>query len=543
MQFYKEHISLDLDTRLSDIIFSNDECITNNRAIISDNVYIIDNEVVGIKERNLKHITGILYLDSKIKYGTFKDKSLFMFKPTDRSYPNYYIPYIKNKIYSKIYCIIQFKEWKISDRLPIGTLLEIIGDVGNKEAEYEHLRFYYGLRNNNWRYKTEASLDLNSKTPDYEVFSIDPIGSKDIDDAFHFNENLCEVGIHIASPSKYFKDDMLIILDRVSTIYLPDKKYNMLPNNYADNIISLIENHNRYAISLILTFDKEYNIVSSIIKESIVKNIKNYDYDEYDKCDKCDKIHFLKLSEGIFKTPINDSHKLVELWMILANKEVAKYLIDRDISNLILRKHDYNEKSITDNLDAKLVNHLNIKKESSASYEIYDPNKIQTHSKLNNEYYTHFTSPIRRAVDFYIHMLILKGGDILERDELQKIIDKINIFTKNSRRFSRNVQRLEFLFKIKGSNIDIDINTYAYIINIDINRITVYIPEYNLEEKITIIHRKVESIANYDYGTTYIKYRIDDKEFYYKIYDKIDIKLWVLISAENIFDKLKIEIL
>ena len=140
-------------------------------------------------------------------------------------------------------------------------------------------------------------------------------------------------------------------------------------------------------------------------------------------------------------------------------------------------------------------------------------------------------------------MLILKGGDILERDELQKIIDKINIFTKNSRRFSRNVQRLEFLFKIKGSNIDIDINTYAYIINIDINRITVYIPEYNLEEKITIIHRKVESIANYDYGTTYIKYRIDDKEFYYKIYDKIDIKLWVLISAENIFDKLKIEIL
>ena len=306
-----------------------------------------------------------------------------MFKPTDRSYPNYYIPYIKNKIYSKIYCIIQFKEWKESDRLPIGTLIEIIGDVGNRESEYEHLRFYYGLRNNTWRCKKNVDFeeDLKLKTPDYEVFSIDPIGSKDIDDAFHFN--IREIGIHIASPSKYFKDDIATVLDRVSTIYLPDKKYNMLPNNYADNIISLIENQNRYAISLILTFDEEYNIVSSIIKESIVKNIKNFDYDEYDRCDNgC----FLKISEKVFKMPINDSHKLVELWMILANKEVAKYLIKKNISNLILRKHDFNEKNITENLDSKLVNYLNIKKESSASYEIYDPNKIQTHSKLNNEY-------------------------------------------------------------------------------------------------------------------------------------------------------------
>jgi hypothetical protein len=53
--------------------------IDNNRALLNDIVYVIDNKVVNIKKRSQENIVGILYLDSKIKYGSIKDKSLYLF--------------------------------------------------------------------------------------------------------------------------------------------------------------------------------------------------------------------------------------------------------------------------------------------------------------------------------------------------------------------------------------------------------------------------------------------------------------------------------
>jgi hypothetical protein len=95
------------------------------------------------------------------------------------------------------------------------------------------------------------------------------------------------------------------------------------------------------------------------------------------------------------------------------------------------------------------------------------------------------------------------------------MIDKINIFTKKTRKFDRMIRRLHFLYEIK--ELEKNIETYAYVINITKNKLTLYIPEYNLEEKVVF------------------------KE--YRLYEKIKIKLWVFTSFENIFDKLKIEIL
>jgi hypothetical protein len=82
------------------------------------------------------------------------------------------------------------------------------------------------------------------------------------------------------------------------------------------------------------------------------------------------------------------------------------------------------------------------------------------------------------------------------------------------------------LFKNKDSNIE----TYAYIIKTNHNTITVYIPEYNLEEKIITINKKFEKID-------------DINKLEYKLYEKINIKLWIFTTFENIFDKLKIEII
>jgi exoribonuclease R len=204
----------------------------------------------------------------------------------------------------------------------------------------------------------------------------------------------------------------------------------MLHNNYADDILSLLENSNRFALSLILKVSNN-NIIHYEIKETIVKNINNYDYDNFDKIYSKDSTlkEFFDFSKSFFnEEAIYDSHKLVENWMIYANKFVAKYLINLNLSNLILRTHNSQINIIDNNareVDEKLFNYLKIRNEECAYYKIYDPSEVsqeQTHSKLGNEYYTHFTSPIRRAVDLFIHALILKKVDILDKELLEDII-------------------------------------------------------------------------------------------------------------------------
>ena len=483
------------------------ENILNNRGIKNDIVYIHDNKVVNIESRSDQLIVGILCIDSKIKYGSIKDKLLYLFKPTNKVYPNFYIPY-KNekKINKNIYCIIKFKDWTILDKLPTGILIETIGIIGVKDHEYEHLRNYYNLRNNTWKINNEQLKNdkllieqLQFQNYEYEVFSIDPIGSKDIDDAFHFKileNNKYEVGIHIASPYIFFKDNLNTVLERVSTLYLPNKKYNMLPNEYADKYISLLENEKRYALSIIFEIDSNFNILNENIKNTIVKNIKNYNYEEFNKFIQLDQtnkfiiknhIEFVNFSEKFFNSDkVKDSHNLVEKWMIYTNKKIASILMTNNNinNNLILRKHNGIPKLcifpdsgiinsfvtpdsaiissyvapdssglsplISENIVfekysrdlPKLIDYLKIKEENSALYEIFDNSKEQTHSKLNNEYYTHFTSPIRRCIDFFIHGLIIENKNLYDKNILEKYIININIFTKNSKKFNRMANRL-----------------------------------------------------------------------------------------------------
>jgi exoribonuclease R len=557
------------------------ENILNNRAIKNDIVYINNNKVINIEKRSDQLIVGILCIDSKIKYGSVKDKLLYLFKPTNKIFPNFYVPYKNDKKINKnIYCIIKFKDWTHLDKLPIGTLIETIGIIGIKEHEYEHLRNYYNLRNNTWKINNEQFKNdkllieqLQFKNHEYEVFSIDPIKSKDIDDAFHFKileNNNYEVGIHIASPYLFFKDNLNIVLERVSTLYLPNKKYNMLPNEYADKYISLLENEKRYALSIIFEIDSNFNILNEYIKNTIVKNIKNYNYEEFNKIIELDQknkciiknhIELVNFSEKFFNTnEVKDSHKLVEKWMIYTNKKIANILmINNNINNnLVLRKHnknyneinkrDLNNQNNLNNLNnIKLIDYLKIKEENSALYEIFDNSKEQTHSKLNNEYYTHFTSPIRRCIDFFIHGLIIENKNLYDKNILEKYIININAFTKNSKKFNRMTNRLEFLFNIK--KLDENIITEGYIINISKNKLSVYIPEYNLEEKIIIIPRMIEKIVDCKLITnsfntiTKISYDLDNNKKTFKLYERINIKLWVFLNCENIFDKLKIEIL
>lgn len=553
--------------------------IENNRGIIGDIVYIHDNKVINIRERSSESIVGILDTESHIKYGMLKDKPLYLFKPTNKKYGYFYVPYKNEKqrttVNNKFYCIIQFKEWNTTNKYPIGTLMESIGSVGDIDAEFEHLRNYYNLRKNTWKLdKTRVDADilqisqLQTENHDYSVFSIDPLHSKDIDDAFHFNitKDYYEVGVHIANPTMFFKQDLDHILEeRISTVYLPNRKFNMLPNMYADNICSLIERTKRYALSVVFKINKKteggYMMDNVKIMQTVVYIEKNYDYDTFDAIYKKNDmlLDFMIFSEEFFNNIGMDSHKLVEEWMIYTNKYVAKYLIENNYENSILRVHQSNKENgmneeILNNKN-ELNDYLKIYGESSAFYELYDNKKllIQHHDKMDNSYYTHFTSPIRRSIDMYIHYLLTKKMDATSPRELQifcnmnEKIEKMNQFVKSTRKLDRMCKRLNFLNEINFESCI----TYGYIIKIGINKLTIYIPEYKLEENVFIIRRKMNSLYNLQYEYVNSEDQIINRVYYnneenmeisYRLYDKLNLQLWVFLNEENIFDKLTIQI-
>jgi len=573
---------------------NNEIIIENNRAIIGDVVYIHENKVINVKERSNQYIVGILDTESHIKYGMFKDKPLHLFKPTDKKYEYFYVPYRNEKkgsVNKKIYCLVQFKQWNVNNKHPYGTLIEIIGPVGNIDSEYDHLLNYYFLRKNTWKLdKKRVDEDLckietlqKENHYDYTVFSIDPLNSIDIDDAFHFiaKEDYYEIGIHIANPNIFFKEDIKYILEeRITTVYAPNRKYNMLPNIYADNICSLLEGKKRYALSFVFKIDMENQMIESCIKQTVVFIEKNYDYDSFDliineqkemekekkkemekekemetkrkKGIKKNLLKFMNFTASFFDHAQINSHELVEKWMIYTNKYIANYLIENKYKDVILRVHQNSKHQIEDpNYEKELTDYLNIYGESSAYYELYktsiDSLSCQTHDKMNNSYYTHYTSPIRRSIDMYIHSLLINDySHILSKDG-EETITKINHFIKLTRKMGIMCKRLEFLNRINNEMCI----TYGYIVKIGKYNITLYLPEYKLEEKIVILPFSFRSLYSVEYEyeeqnsekRRSISYMDENNKLIsYKLYEKKKVQLWVLLKNENIFDKLTFQL-
>lgn len=569
--------------------YVNDNEVINNRAITNDIVYINENnEVIGIKSRTNKYFIGILYIESKTKYGSNNGKNKYLFKSLNKKFSDFFV-LSKHKNEKNMYVKIEFKDWDKKDKLPNGNVLEYLGYIDDFDATQEALRYYYDIYKSPMKIKNmKINEDLKTlesiESIDYEIFSIDPQGSKDIDDAFHFNK-MCdwhndnsgvikyEVGVHIASPSYFLFDYIEEIMSRVSTVYLQNKKYPMLPEIYSDNILSLLENQKRIALSVIYTFDANFKLEDYKIKECNVLNLKNYTYEEFDlllrkkekKLNNFEKnnVEFFNFTKKIFNMyDTMDSHLFVEKWMIYTNHNIAKYLIKHNVKNVIIRTQqspkivandnenideNIDESLLKDNqnIDESLLKYINIKNEEGAQYEIYDEtkNNLPNHYRLNLDYYTHYTSPIRRAVDFYIHTFFLGKRNIFDITKLNNIVENINIFTKNQRKFQRQLRRLNFLVETKN-----DLLMEAYIIEIKERFIVIYIPKHNLEEKICIIQKKFEKIikSNIILNDNNIieKININDEttEYSYKLYQKIMVKMYVFLSFDSIFDKVKFEI-
>jgi len=261
------------------------------------------------------------------------------------------------------------------------------------------------------------------------TFNVDPKESKDFDDAISIDDVLNKIYIHIVDANEQIdilSDIDLNSLKHAFTLYLPEQIQNILPQELAEDKLSLIEGKERLVITVEFTIDPlTLDIVSHSIYKSKIIIKKRYDYNEFNSC--LDNFPFLakfhnKWRRKTFNIPhvklnidrnngsmincklehyFDDAHKIIETLMVLTNltisENVGKFIPQRYHSKL---KDELEIKELTENNIIDSI--LTIKKYKPAVYDSLN----KGHFGLSLNSYTHFTSPIRRYFDVIIHRLL-----------------------------------------------------------------------------------------------------------------------------------------
>lgn len=371
------------------------------------------------------------------------------------------------------------------------------------------------------------------------TFTIDPADAKDFDDALSLKtlpNGDYEIGIHIADVSHFVIPKTALdkeAIKRGTSIYLVDRTIPMLPEVLSNNLCSLNPNEPKYAFSAVFVMDTNAQIKERWFGKTLIESDKRFSYEEAQEIlDKksgqffeelltldtlAKKLRAEKFKNGaidfetdevkfeldhlgkpikVFKKERKDTHKLIEDFMLLANREVATYMHAAGKKNgraaFVYRIHDAPDREKIVNL-ATFVKALGFELQNkdgkttaenitkmlrsvegtpaemlvktaairSMSKAIYSTNNIG-HFGLAFEFYTHFTSPIRRYPDLMVHRLLLRfltQGQI-EPDEIikyQRLCDESSereMEAAEAERASIKYKQVEYMQEHIGKEFD-----------------------------------------------------------------------------------------
>ena len=375
--------------------------------------------------------------------------------------------------YAKVISIVSNKNDANSDFLFISGRYELdkLPKIEIIDSDYAN---YKSIFNEN----SKNRVDLTG----IPTITIDPDNARDFDDALSIVEKKYgyDLYIHIADVSTYVKEGDPIDIcakERANSYYFPEKVFHMLPEILSTDLCSLVPNKDRLALTLKVEIDANCSIVNYAFFESIINSDKRFTYTEVSSILKKlnsnsfeDSLNMLneltsalkikRLNDGLCfahheviftkdrKNNYNpltikkdeDSHKIVEECMLLANKIAAKEIVDlnKDSNRSgLFRNHDIpdqkNEDYIKDiiakfsrakpdtrRLTTKSINEFLNYYHGTDLYNIismlfirkmqkafYSTSSIG-HYGLGFDEYTHFTSPIRRYSDLIVHRIIKK---------------------------------------------------------------------------------------------------------------------------------------
>lgn len=385
--------------------------------------------------------------------------------------------------------LVELTKWD-GTKSPQGKIVKILGDAGDNNAEMNSIMHEYGLPvdfpqeviNESELVPeviTEKEISTRRDMRGITTITIDPVDARDFDDALSINiinDNRIEVGVHIADVGHYVKPGSKLdeeAYKRATSVYLVDRCVPMLPERLSNGICSLKPNEDRLAFSVIFTINGDGNILSTWQGKTVIHSDRRFSYEEAQEIiegfdgdyhteirklnNLAQKIRRKRIKDGSIemggievrfkladdnKKPIGvyfkeqkEANKLIEEFMLLANKAVAQLLSEAGWHN-VYRVHDTPnmEKLLslqnvckTFGHDIELEEGDNLKKSINKLLrdvkETPEENMISTlvtrcmskakytiqnigHYGLGFTHYSHFTSPIRRYPDLITHRIL-----------------------------------------------------------------------------------------------------------------------------------------
>lgn len=435
--------------------------------------------------------------------GVFEEENgMFFLVPDDkRMYTDIIIPTDKKgeaNVGDKV--IVAITNWTDPKKSPLGEVTNVLGRPGDNNAEMMAYALERGFSDEHKKEVNDEANDIKKRGitdedkkdrrdfRDVPTFTIDPIDAKDFDDAISFKKlenGHYEMGVHIADVSYYVRDGMALdqeAIARETSVYLVDRVIPMLPEVLSNDLCSLVQGQDRLVMSCVLEIDDEGVVHNEWYGRALINSHRRYSYEDaqvtldthtgdfYQELStlnaiakKLNKARFdngalqLETEEVKFKldehgVPVDvyvksrgDTHKLIEEYMLLANKYVSKFITTKQeeksgVGNAICvyRIHDKPDPDRMHDLDLYIrglgyhvrfmdglipsndLNELLLKMGDkpekallqvhitrSMAKAIYSTNNVG-HYGLAFEYYSHFTSPIRRYPDVLTHRLLIR---------------------------------------------------------------------------------------------------------------------------------------
>lgn len=450
--------------------------------------------------------------------------------------------------------LVEMTEWKRGSDNPNAKVVEVFGNPGDHETEIHAIMAEFGLPMEFAPEVEAAAKKLDTQIKPEEIakrrdfrgittFTIDPVDAKDFDDALSIQKlenGNWEIGVHIADVTHYLKPHTLLddeAVNRATSVYLVDRCVPMLPEVLSNFACSLRPHEEKYCFSAVFEMDDHAQILNQWFGKTVIYSDHRFSYEEvqtiietedgpykdeiltldrlakvlraertakgsifFDKAEVKFQLDEHGAPTGVFFKTQKDAHKLIEDFMLLANKKVAEFLgkkgkddqqkgqaakskdkNEKGSDAVVYRVHDVpkdekllelnnfverfgysvavgNKQKTAQSIN-KLLHDVKDKKEQSmiellavrSMPKAVYTTKNSGHYGLGFEYYTHFTSPIRRYPDVMVHRLLeakLNHSHYLKADELEHLAKHSSEMEKlaaDAERASVKYKQVEFL--------------------------------------------------------------------------------------------------
>lgn len=435
--------------------------------------------------------------------------------------------------------IAEIIEWPPNARSPIGEIKDVLGDAGNNDTEMHAILAEFELPHKFPVNVDNAAEKIPLEIPEEEIkkrrdvrgittFTIDPHDAKDFDDALSLQKlknGNWEVGVHIADVTHYVTPNTIIedeAQSKATSVYLVDRVVPMLPERLSNGVCSLRPNEDKLCFSAIFELTDDADLVKEWFGKTVIHSNRRFAYEEAQQVIETGEGDFSsemltlnqlanKLRDKRFKNgsiaferveikfeiddkgkPLSvyfkeakDSNKLIEEFMLLANKRVAEFVgktgENKTSKTFVYRIHDKPDPDKLSNFNTfiqrfgygiqlttsraissslnNLLNNVKGKKEQNLVETLairtmakaaYSTRNIG-HYGLSFEYYSHFTSPIRRYPDMMVHRLLekyLTGGRSANEqkyEDLCKHSSDMETKAANAERASIKYKQVEFM--------------------------------------------------------------------------------------------------